>query len=571
MSLHDKIMAKPLSLDVSCEVYNLDFQSDRKIVSQTLQFYCTDQVYGRPDRTDRMLTLTGLTKRLANATPGIKPKRLHEVRRFARKHIHRKFDRLLPQDIYSFEEWLAGTIYPGGRKRELTELYQRLSQDFENEKRVNSFLKDEGYPEFKVSRWINSSPDEFKVIFGPIVHSIEKKLFEHESFIKTVPVEDRANAIFEDIFREGASYVETDFTSFEAHFTKDKMKIWHDFIMYMLGFDFDTSGQTATKVTNQHRQQHMSYEQVTNMSLSQATLFCLETINGQRHLKMRNFGSFQMIARRCSGEMDTSSGNGYTNKIMMDFSAFKMETQLDCKVEGDDGLGRYAKNMNPDDKFFFKYGWDIKLLVVRTIEAASFCGLRFDRDDKIVVCDIIDAIAKFGLTNGRYAKATDRIRKQLTRAKALSLCCQFNQVPILGALARRALKETAGINIRKSVINSYDSYKRQELLDHINRKPWEEEYHPPQRTRELVQTLYNITPEMQVQFERDCEAFKPEEGFRLGDYCPLKPELEAHSLLADSVCSGLDTNINKFHTVREMYIKHWGDALVIREKPVFKR
>jgi hypothetical protein len=557
--LIDKICSKPLSLDAKVKIIHTDFDITRHPVSRTLMVYCADQVWGRPDRKDNLLTLAGLTKRLANATPEIKPQRLRKIRRFARRHIFPKFSRLLPSEVMTFEEWLGTTIYTETRKRELRDVYKNISEEWEHEKRVGSFIKDEGYPEKKVSRWINASPDEFKVLYGPIVHSIEKKLFAHKSFIKTVPVEDRAKVIFDEIYREGAEYIETDYTSFEAHFTRDKMKIFHDFVMYMLGIPFSYTSDII-------KMKHEVYDKIKEMSITTGTLTLLQYIAGVRELRMKGFGTFQMIARRCSGEMDTSSANGYSNFTMTEFAAFKMQTTVEQVVEGDDGLARYGQGKSPDDQFFLKYGWDIKLLRVRRIEDASFCGLRFDPEDKIVVCNIREAIAKFGLSNGRYVNCNDRTMKSLSRAKALSLCCQYSQVPMLGALARRVLELTSGVTIKSSIIDSYDLYERVNMLRYMKMKPWEVEYSPPVRTRELVHRLYNISIDEQISFEKSIEVASPYQGFRLGQFCQLDRNLEEYCNLHDQNSFGNVTNISKHKKYEQQLKLHWGKQLIVRRK-----
>lgn len=500
--------------------------------------------------------MTGLTKRLANQTPAVTPQRLHRVRRFARRHLFKQFERVDYADILTFEEWLEGTIYTAKRKNELREVYKRLTVEYENERgteflerRVGSFVKDEGYPERKVSRWINASPDEFKVIYGPIVHTIEKRLFKHPSFIKTIPVEDRAQAIYDQIYLEGAEYVETDYTSFEAHFTSDKMKLWHDFVFHSLGID--------PRADSSHLP--LTYEAALNMNIHQQALYCLREVAGLRQLRMNHFGTFSMIARRCSGEMDTSSANGYSNWLMTEFAAHRMGCGVSQVVEGDDGLARYHGRA-PDDQFFLKYGWNIKLLKVRALEEASFCGLRFDPVDRIVVCDIREAIAKFGLTNGRYVSARGKMLVQLTRAKALSLCCQYSQVPMLGALARRALQLTSGVNIRKSIIDSYDLYDRANMLRYVKQKPWEVPFSPPTRTRELVQKLYNITIPDQIAFEKQIMVHRPG-PFRLGSFCVLDPHLEKHSLLIDGYDQGLAVEERRHYYLLEQLRSHWGKQL----------
>jgi hypothetical protein len=147
------------------------------------------------------------------------------------------------------------------------------------------------------------------------------RLVEHPAFIKVVPVKDRAKVILDVLFELDAIYHAADYTSFEGHFTKDVMSISHDFMLHMLG---------GLKVKNLLFVENvLGYmEGVLDGAMFNSILENI--ITNRRVCEMRNFGSVSVIARRMSGEMDTSLSNSYTNYVMTQYVGFvyqKVNTQ----------------------------------------------------------------------------------------------------------------------------------------------------------------------------------------------------------------------------------------------------
>ena len=94
-------------------------------------------------------------------------------------------------------------------------------------------------------------------------------------------------------------------------------------------------------------------------------------------------------ARRMSGEMNTSLGNGFSNLMFMAFVCEKLGLNCNGVVEGDDGLFAFNGN-TPSASDFTKYGFNIKLDVHSEISTASFCGNVFDPEDRqIMTCPYI--------------------------------------------------------------------------------------------------------------------------------------------------------------------------------------
>jgi hypothetical protein len=508
-------------------------KTDITIVSVSLPVVCVSASLPRPDHKDNLSVLAGSLKRVGAKTPELTHKKARKIRRYAKRHIYKLFKPLEQGDVSEPRVWLKTINHPEKRKQELLAalIEMEADLDYQNISRTGSFVKDEPYDALKFPRWINASDDRVKLMLGPFADAIMHELVKNPAFIKVVPVKDRAKAIFDTLYVEGGIYTAADYTSFESHFVRVKMQIAHDFYRYMtqnLGgfaqsmfdvFDFDTGSLLFTVMD--------------------------KILSGSRLLKMRNFGSLKTEARRMSGEMDTSLGNTFTNFVMVNFLGFvKSEGKTPftpCFVEGDDSVVRYDQGIEVTVDDYANYGWIVKVETHTDIAKMSFCGLIFDSSDKVVVCNPMSAIAKFGWTGRKYIGASHKTLMGLLRSKALSMCCEFGQVPILGAFARRVLYLTRTINIRKSIVSSMEQYKRVQFLEYLKEKPWLIPYTPPRRTRILVEEMYGITETTQIALEKQFESMP------LGPFeCDLPfTEVSEHNMTRCFVTKGEEFQIRK--------------------------
>lgn len=509
----DKIFKLGVSEDFYFNLVYVTPRDSDTLVGRTLPIFCADACLPGPDHRDQLSLLAGSFKRIA-APPPIPKRQLHinirEVRRFSKRKIFPRFTPLEEEDILDPLSWINQVNQSETRKAELREVYMKLQShniypevtgdEREEPTTTGSFCKDEKYNDLKAPRWINASQDEVKVIYGPIADAIMKHMCSKPYFIKKVPVAERADAIFDLLFEENSKYVMNDYTSFEAHFDRIRMSIWHDFILYMC------SRIRLGRLVDKFKLKEM-LEGLLGPGMLDA--FLNEILMARRTCKMRGFGDVSVIARRMSGEMDTSAGNGFSNFVMTQFVGWKLtnhkQDEFPCVIEGDDSLTRYPPDVEVTDAFMAKYGWHAKIETHVNLSEASFCGLIFDPQDKISVCDVREAVLKLW-TNRRYVTASDACLKSLLRAKALSFACEYGRVPIIGPLAYRILELTKGVHVRKSIINSLEQYERERLLHaiewHKTFKPWQVRKPIPINTRELVQKLYGIDIEDQLNIEQ---------------------------------------------------------------------
>lgn len=370
-----------------------------------------------------------------------------KFKRFVELWLRRNVKPLEVDEVLDFEQWIKNTPYTESRKIQLREVYEKCGHapSLKDLKTAKCFIKDECYPEFKFPRGIYSRSDAAKCHFGPLVASISSKIFDLKWFIKTVPVNDRPMAIYNELYAPGAQYIFTDYTSFEAHFRKEIMDCCENVLFkYMC-----TKTPSVWPVLNQ----------------------MFEAKTGLNKLVFKTFNAC-LEACRLSGEMDTSLSNGFTNLMCFLYVCFLKGINPDKIrgfVEGDDGIFRipFGHSM-PTAEDFYLLGFTIKIGITDKLERASFCGQIYDVEDLAVVTDIREQVCRLGWTNKRYVGANESTLKQLLRARGFSLVYQYGRCPILGTLGRKILELTHGVTIRQSIIDSHNQYEKAELLEALS-------------------------------------------------------------------------------------------------------
>jgi hypothetical protein len=436
----------------------------------------------QPCFSDWETAVEGAWKRFVSENPQAEKGLVQELRAFVKEWLEKNLVPLDRDSNCEFEHWLANTNYPLWRKEELRLAHEQYllhgSKLRPKDRKVKMFVKREQYDEYKYARDINSRSDVFKCFSGPIFKLIEAKLFKLDWFIKKIPVADRPEYILNRLQQLNGKIVNSDYTSFEALFTPALMTA-----VEMQLYEYMTK-----KLPNGRQWFQEIFETLTGTNFCWAKQFVLET-----------------RGRRMSGEMCTSLGNGFSNLMFMLFACHKFGSKCIGVIEGDDGLFTIDGPL-PDADFFSKLGLRIKLGVHDDLATASFCGLVFDREDRINVVDVRKVLADFGWVDSRYAFSRRSKTLALLRCKALSLAHQYPGCPILGDLAQYGLKITSGINVASFIRNSpnLDWWQREQLLSFLDEKDRElpvKYREPPTRTRELVARLYGVSPAAQRDME----------------------------------------------------------------------
>jgi hypothetical protein len=476
----------------------------RKPVAGSLGMHLEGAACPHPDLSDTTTTLEGALYRVCLEIPGY-DKHKPKFRKFVLEWCKRNLTPLKACMDTSVERWLSGTPYTQKRKEELLRKFKAIKDPFDKRLAfIKSFIKDEFYPDYKHARAINSRTDEFKTLVGPIFQLIGEEMFSRPEFIKKVPVDKRPEVILRDLYQEGCYTYFTDFSSFEAHFKK-LLQEDCEFIMY----DYMT----------QHLPEHDHFMKL------------IDACKSTNRIEFKNI-LLEIEAKRMSGEMNTSLGNGFTNLMLILYVCSLKEEEMKeknpdviinqprTKVEGDDSLFTTSLEITTED--FTKMGLRIKLGRTHDLCRASFCGMVFDPIDMTNVSDPREVLATFGWTTSKYIRSKKSVHMTLLRCKALSLAYQYPSCPILSSLARNVLRLTRSHEIVRFLSKHDDFinlYEKEILLQAImkNKSGQLLFQEPGQNTRKLVEELYGISFAQQKAIEEYFDS--------MVEVCPLRGKL----------------------------------------------
>jgi len=321
----------------------------------------------RPDVTHPPSALYGVAKRMAYRPKPPDRQMLKEFRKFVRQWVRSNLLPLDPSFQFDVEPWLESTNYSFKRKEELRKAYAEVVKmdDIDKDTRLNKyakvkyFVKEEWYPEYKHHRGIWAREDAFKVICGPFFKSIEEALFKLPYFIKKIPKDKRADYIMSLMNFDGYIYQTTDFTAYESHFRTE--------LMYYCEYEL--------------------YSYMVSMNaVGKVLLRNIFSVIGSFNYVVNKYFTLAVEAKRMSGEMNTSLGNGFSNLMFLLFAAhyYKIDF-VGPVVEGDDGLMGLARKIPA--QYFHKMGLNVKMETHELLSYASFCGMIFDPIERINITD----------------------------------------------------------------------------------------------------------------------------------------------------------------------------------------
>lgn len=359
----------------------------------------------------------------------------------------------------TFEEWLESTNYDGTRKAQLTKAHDSLRGGRPTKKQcshIDTFVKTEAYPEYKHARMINSRCDVFKAFSGRYFKAIENEVYKLPEFIKHVPVPERPSKI-RALKQNNRRYFQTDFTAFESHFCLEFMNCCES-ILYTHCLSGSTDGRFISSV-----------------------------ISGINNMRTRTGIKARVRARRMSGDMCTSLGNGFSNLMLAKFIAFKKNGNIEGFVEGDDGLFSCDFELTADD--YKSLGFTIKIDEIDDPCKGSFCGMIFSESGQIIR-DPRRFFASFGWTHS-CIHGGDNVMAELLKAKSLSACHETPSCPVVGALARYGLNISAHAKPR-FVQDGYHEYVYDVEVP---------EFEPTNETRLLFEEIFGVSVENQIYIE----------------------------------------------------------------------
>jgi len=460
--------------DTSYKIFNRDDGWKRPPVAFSAGPHIKDVLMPHADPQETETTLCGVKKRMAFVHPKRDPDALPRLKKFVLKWCQGNLTPLSPDSDLSPETWLKQTNYPQWRKDNLLKNWAENKFSFDRHVRVKCFMKDEFNVDYKYPRGIYSREDMFKVASGPIFKLIEKELFSKSYFIKKIPVRDRPQYIIDLLYRHGYKYLVTDYTAFESHFDRELQESC-EMVMY--------------RYMIQYLPDNEYFENL------------FQVLLGKQVCNFKTFSAKFKQTRRLSGEMNTSLGNGFTNLMVLLFLAEEKGcTDLRAVIEGDDCLAS-MNGPQLEQSDYAKLGFTVKIEWHDQLNTASFCGLVFDVEDRMIVCDPRPKLVTFAWLPNRYVRAKHHKIMGLIRAKSLSFLYQFPGCPVVAELALYGLRMTEGYRLK--VDSSMDMFHTDRLREAINYYSTHSHYvdEIPIATRLLVEEKFGMTVEEQLRIE----------------------------------------------------------------------
>lgn len=441
-----------------------------------------------PDTKHTGSALAGVIKRVATNMPPVQRATYRRLKRFTDRWLNKNCKHMIfnQDEAFDFNEWIDNAPYTELRKEELRKEHEKFSPDKFNKKNshVKCHVKDESYPEYKFPRGIYSRTDAYKTFVGPFFAKLSDRILHSKWFIKHIPVDKRPQVLL-DMFADKPNLYCTDYSSYEATFVRRAM-LSVEFRLYNFVLQ-----------NNPHRDEIMKQiNLMTRVNRCEFWSFC-----------------FNISAKRMSGEMCTSLGNGFFNLILSFFLAReKGNKYYEGMFEGDDGI-QWVDKIRPTDQDYANLGCNIKIDIPTCMNEASFCGNVFDVEDKEIVVSPAEAIVSFGYTGKQYIKASKFTKLALLKAKSLSMLYTYPACPMLRELALYGLRMTDEIKddymIEKfkrsyEYKNSYVKKQFDEVFDNLGTNiddKIKNKFVKP-RTRLLVQEKYGISCDLQIKFEK---------------------------------------------------------------------
>jgi len=433
-----------------------------------------------PDVGDSLSLMAGAQKRFLTPNLPVEPGIFARLRLFTLKELPLICQPLAYDEYLCLVEWLEKSEYPLWRKEELLKVALELPDPDTyvgvlHKREIGEHTKAEPYTEYKHHRPINAAKDEEKVSLGPVFKSIEKKMFQHCEYIKKIPLPDRPGYIEDYLSFTGLYPFAGDASSWEARQRRP--------LMFALEMAF------------------YEYMLVQMPDLYWARIL---RITGLNRIQAKHFVAW-VLARRMSGEMNTSLGNGFNMRMIVRFVCLELLGNTVCRgvYEGDDSLVVVDK-VRPDAAIFLRLGIKMsKIDHYETVCEASFCGMVYDPIDLANLPDPRKSITTFGWSTKDYVNARPKIHRMLLVAKAYSYLSAYNGAPVLQALALWVLK---GVPHNRQELYDFvaeravmDSYSRARLVEVLRT-----EVAPRPvgiRSRLVMEAVYDMTLQQQYALE----------------------------------------------------------------------
>lgn len=343
--------------------------------------------------------------------------------------------------------------------------------------RVDGFIKEESYPNYKAPRNICAASNAHKVFLGPWFDLLEKLHSDDPTSIKAIPVKDRIAYVRNRLEQDGITYAGTDHTRFESGVSSEWMQLC--IVNYIQPIVGHLEGFAMFK---------------------RALMRCC-------FIKTVNFKEWKCTikATQFSGTRFTAFLNWLINKYGIKFVAKMSKCTVDFIAEGDDAVIAELRG-KLDPKWYQCLCQDVKFERSNRLGDVSFVGNLYS-ESLDMLKDPWKVLVNFGWSTSQYTASNATTLKTLARVKAHSLIAELPACPILTATAETVLRLTEEVESRvsstvsKMRLNEHQRDKLQQLMASATNA------HPISlETRLVFEDLFGIPVALQESVERDLSA-----------------------------------------------------------------
>lgn len=356
-----------------------------------------------PDLNSQLVVELGIKHRLLCASPPVNQEILERFRCYCKEWIRINIKPL--EEYLSFEEWFAGLKFNKSRKDQLLRAYNEVVdlEGLENEVRDLLMIKAFGKLEFKYSygysRTINPRNDHFKVIYGPLIKTIEEELYKFPWVAKGMDPHRLPELLLSLAGSDSGVIYGTDFSHLEGSYDN---------------WVYDLERELFAAYLPQLHNYWDFYHYITS------------------NVQIINVKGVTAILKgpRMSGEMSTAITHTWLNYMINMFNAFEQNIHIQLVVAGDDAVISADRELQTD--IIRKLGFDYKMERFNFIWEASFCHIVFNPVTLHLFTNITEVLLKLGwtLANMRFTRSR-AVLSGLYKAKIMSYLSLYDNCPIL--------------------------------------------------------------------------------------------------------------------------------------------
>lgn len=397
----------------------------------------------RPDGNHAESIVMGASHRFGCKMPSKDPEVEAVFLAFAMAFFKSRFQPLAAGADSTRKGWLDNAPYSNQRIKQLREAGAGAMCLEAKSRYCKSFIKAEGYDEYKYPRPINSYSDRAKYILGGLCRAVDAVIFNDSAFVKHVPTSERPGLLYRT-FKDMPVFG-SDYTSMESH---------HNGVYALYGAWW-------MKYMAQNLPNCEEYNNIID-----------DLVLGTNYCKFKTV-TISVKEKLMSGAFWTSSANTVLNLTINSFMFAVSKLGLDAPidhlvavanafrilVEGDDAI---MEEFDIDMGLIEKMGLLFKFDRFDSFGPASFCGIKTDVSTMQNMTDPRRVYAELGIYDSWWSDASDKILLEMLRCKGLSILASFPACPLVTELGLYAVRVTAHIPDEQA-LRHMDSYKRERI------------------------------------------------------------------------------------------------------------